>query len=70
MAEEENRKDNRRMNISAYGDILSVEDIGEYLGISKADAQRIADDPQLKKLPVPIRKQLISKQDFLEYLQI
>ena len=67
MAEEENRKDNRRMNISAYGDILSVEDIGEYLGISKADAQRIADDPRLKKLPVPIRKQLIIVNDKINF---
>ncbi len=61
--------ENRRKDISLYGDVISVEDICEYLGITKADAQRIMDDPRLKKLSVPIRRQLVSKQVFLEYLQ-
>lgn len=63
-------EEKRRKDISLYGDVLSVQDIGEYMGITKADAQRIMDDPRLKKLPVPIRKQLVNKQVFLEYLQI
>ena len=61
---------NRRKDISLYGDILSVSDICEYLGVAKADAQRIIEDPKLKKLPVPIKKQLVSKKAFLEYLCI
>ena len=73
MKKESERKmkkaENRRTDISLYGDILSVEDIEEYLGISKADAQRIMEDPKLKKLPLPIRRQLVNKQVFLDYLQ-
>ena len=61
--------ENRRKDISLFGDVLSVEDISEYMGITKADAQRIMDDQRLKKLSVPIRKQLVNKQVFLEYLQ-
>ena len=56
---------NRRKDISLYGDILSVSDICEYLGVAKADAQRIIEDPKLKKLPVPI-KQFLS---IFAYLQ-
>ena len=61
--------ENRRKDISLFGDVLSVEDISEYMGITKADAQRIMDDPRLKKLSVPIRKQLVNKKVILEYLQ-
>ena len=61
--------ENRRKDISQYGEVLSVKDIGEYLGITKADAQRIMNDPRLKKISVPIRKQLVNKQIFLEYLK-
>lgn len=61
--------ENRRKDISLYGDVLSVEDIAEYMGITKADAQRIMDDPRLKKLSVPIRRQLVNKQVFIDYLQ-
>ncbi len=61
--------ENRRKDISLYGDVLSVEDITEYMGITKADAQRIMDDPRLKKLSVPIRRQLVNKQVFIDYLQ-
>ena len=61
--------ENRRKDISLFGDVLSVEDISEYMGITKADAQRIMDDQRLKKLSVPIRKQLVNKKVFLEYLQ-
>ena len=61
--------ENRRKDISLYGDVLSVEDIVEYMGITKADAQRIMDDPRLKKLSVPIRRQLVNKQVFIDYLQ-
>lgn len=59
----------RRKDISLFGDVLSVEDISEYMGITKADAQRIMDDQRLKKLSIPIRKQLVNKQVFLDYLQ-
>ena len=62
--------ENRRKDITLYGDILSSADICEYLGIGKADVQRIIDDPNLKKLPIPIKKVLVSKADFLEYLGI
>ncbi len=58
----------RRIDISLYGDILSVADICEYLGIGKADVQRIINDPNLKKLPIPIKRVLVSKTSFLEYL--
>ena len=61
--------ENRRKDISQYGEVLSVKDIGEYLGITKADAQRIMNDPRLKKISVPIRKQLVNKRIFLEYLE-
>ncbi|MBQ6343768.1 MAG: hypothetical protein IJI41_11630 [Anaerolineaceae bacterium] len=61
--------ENRRKDISQYGEVLSVKDIREYLGITKADAQRIMNDPRLKKISVPIRKQLVNKQIFLEYLK-
>ena len=61
--------ENRRKDISQYGEVLSVKDIREYLGITKADAQRIMNDPRLKKISVPIRKQLLNKQIFLEYLK-
>ena len=61
--------ENRRKDISQYGEVLSVKDIREYLGITKADAQRIMNDPRLKKITVPIRKQLVNKQIFLEYLK-
>ena len=61
--------ENRRKDISQYGEVLSVKDIREYLGITKADAQRIINDPRLKKISVPIRKQLVNKQIFLEYLK-
>lgn len=63
-------EDSRRKDINLYGDILSSADICEYLGIGKADVQRILDDTRLKKLPVPIKKVLVSKTDFLEYLGI
>lgn len=59
----------RRKDISLFGDVLSVDDISEYMGITKADAQRIMDDQRLKKLSIPIRKQLVNKQVFLDYLQ-
>ncbi len=62
--------ENRRKDITLYGDILSSADICEYLGIGKADVQRIINDPRLKKLPVPIKKVFVSKTDFLEYLGI
>ena len=58
----------RRKDIALFGDVLSVEDIAEYMGITKADAKRIINDSRLRKLSVPIRKKLVSKQDFLEYL--
>ena len=61
--------ENSRKDISQYGEVLSVKDIREYLGITKADAQRIMNDPRLKKISVPIRKQLVNKQIFLEYLK-
>ena len=61
--------ENRRKDLSQYGEVLSVKDIREYLGITKADAQRIMNDPRLKKISVPIRKQLVNKQIFLEYLK-
>ena len=62
--------DNRRCDISLYGDILSATDICEYLGVGKADAQRIIADPRLKKLNIPIKKVLVGKDDFMEYLGI
>lgn len=62
-------EENRRKDISQYGEVLSVKDIGEYLGITKADAMRIMNDPRLKKISVPIRKQLVNKHVFLEYLK-
>ena len=52
--------ENRRKDISQYGEVLSVKDIREYFGITKADAQRIMNDPRLKKISVPIRKQLVN----------
>ena len=69
MTEEKTSKDDRRKDISEYGEVLSENDIREYLGITKADAHRIMNDPKLKKISVPIRKQLVNKQIFLEYLQ-
>lgn len=37
--------------------------------VTKADAMRIMNDPRLKKISVPIRKQLVNKHVFLEYLK-
>lgn len=60
--------DGRRKNINEYGDILSVKDIEEYLCVSAADAEKIITDPKLKKINIPIKKILVKKQDFIDYL--
>ena len=63
-------KEDRRKSIDDYGEIISIKDIEEYLCISGAYAEKIACDSRLKKIDLPIKKTLIMKKDFIEYLSM
>ena len=58
-----------RTSISEFSDVLLVKDIMEYLRIGRDAALKLFREPDFESLDIGTQKKMITKQNFLKYLE-
>ena len=58
-----------RTSMSEFSDVLLVKDIMEYLRIGRDSALKLFREPDFESLDIGTQKKMITKQNFLKYLE-